>query len=69
MNKKKGHPVIEINKSWCQGCSICVDFCPKNVLAMKDGYPEVMDLEACNLCMLCEVRCPDFAIMVEVVNA
>ncbi|MDZ7262338.1 MAG: 4Fe-4S binding protein [candidate division KSB1 bacterium] len=61
---QKGTPVIEINKSWCKGCAICVEFCPRKVLAMKGAYPEVVDLEACTACQLCEVLCPDFAITV-----
>ena len=57
-------PVIEIKLSWCKGCGICVEFCPKQVLAMQDGYPVVVDREACNRCQLCDLRCPDFAITV-----
>lgn len=57
---------IEINEEWCKGCSICVEFCPKKVLAMnRRGKPEVVDLEACTRCQLCDLRCPDFAIAVE----
>jgi len=56
---------IEINDNWCKGCAICVEFCPKDVLAMQDGYPVVVDLAACNRCQLCDIRCPDFAITVK----
>jgi len=57
---------IEINEEWCKGCAICVEFCPKAVLAMnRRGKPEVMDLEACTKCQLCDLRCPDFAITVK----
>jgi len=57
-------PVIEIKLSWCKSCGICVEYCPKHVLAMQDGYPVVVDREACNRCQLCDLRCPDFAITV-----
>lgn len=56
---------VIINLKWCKGCSICVDFCPKESLGMgKDAKAHVVDLESCNSCGLCYVRCPDFAIKV-----
>ncbi len=58
-------PVITVNIGWCKGCAICVEFCPKNVLAMRDGVPVVVDAAACTRCQLCDVRCPDFAITVK----
>ncbi|MBD3385088.1 4Fe-4S dicluster domain-containing protein [candidate division KSB1 bacterium] len=57
-------PRIEINKEWCKGCAICVEFCPQSVLEMRDGIVHVRDLDACTACQLCEIRCPDFAIHV-----
>jgi len=64
--KKKAR--IVINTAWCKGCGICVEFCPKHVLVMKDGHPVVAHLEECTLCQLCELRCPDFAIEVHEEN-
>ncbi len=58
-------PVIKINTRLCKGCEICVEFCPKRVLEMDRGKAVVKNLEACITCMLCEIRCPDFAITVE----
>jgi 2-oxoglutarate ferredoxin oxidoreductase subunit delta len=56
---------IRINGVWCKQCGICVAFCAPAVLkADGTGAPQVVDLEACTLCMLCELRCPDFAIEV-----
>ena len=55
---------VYIDDTLCNGCNICVEFCPKDVLVMKDGYPEVVNIENCTLCQLCELRCPDFAIEV-----
>jgi len=57
---------IDIFKSWCKGCGICVAFCPVGVLGKDEmGYPYVKDLGKCINCGWCEVRCPDFAITVE----
>jgi 2-oxoglutarate ferredoxin oxidoreductase subunit delta len=55
---------IVINEPLCKGCSICVDFCPTNVLEMKGSVVAVKNLEACTKCQLCDLRCPDFAIQV-----
>ena len=65
MDQEKKLPTITIKKEWCKGCEICVEFCPHDVLAMKNGYPEVVNLEACTACQLCDIRCPDFAITVK----
>jgi len=62
--KEKKLPTISIKKEWCKSCEICVEFCPTDVLAMNGAYPEVVNLEACTACGLCEIRCPDFAITV-----
>jgi 2-oxoglutarate ferredoxin oxidoreductase subunit delta len=62
---KKDKPSIEIYKSWCKRCGICVAFCPAEVLAQDDsGVVYVKDPERCTGCQLCELRCPDFAIQV-----
>ncbi len=62
---KKGKHAIEVYKSWCKRCGICVAFCPAGVLAEDEsGVPYVKDPEKCTACQLCELRCPDFAINV-----
>lgn len=56
---------IEIKDSWCKGCAICVEFCPKGVLRMTSmDKVEVTALGACTKCLRCEQLCPDFAIVV-----
>lgn len=57
-------PNIVISETLCKGCSICVDFCPTNVLELRGKVVAVKNLEACTRCQLCDLRCPDFAIQV-----
>lgn len=56
---------IKINKDWCKGCELCVAFCPRNVLEIgKDRKAEPAREEDCTGCLVCEYKCPDFAITV-----
>ena len=68
MSKKtqqEAPPVIEIDLERCKGCAICVEFCPKDVLALENGVAIVVNIDACNRCQFCDHRCPDFAITVK----
>ncbi len=57
---------IDINRTWCKRCGICVTYCPKKVYeADFMGAPVIADMSACIGCMICEHMCPDFAINVE----
>lgn len=62
--KKKREAEIIINMPWCKGCAICSELCPEDVLVMENGKVKVKFLEKCTVCGLCELRCPDFAIVV-----
>jgi len=62
---------IRIDGRLCKGCQICIQVCPHDVLAKADkvdnrGFylPVVVNLEACTVCRMCEMECPDFAISV-----
>ena len=57
--------MLKITPALCKGCEICVAFCPKKVLALKNGKVVAVNSDACVKCRLCEYRCPDFAIFVE----
>lgn len=55
-----------ITHGWCKGCGICVELCPKKVLALDESEKvTVVNPQDCICCKLCELRCPDVAIEVE----
>lgn len=56
---------LTINEKWCKGCGICVNFCPKKVLTLKQQKVSIENLDDCIQCGLCELRCPDYAIYLE----
>ncbi len=54
---------LVLRPEWCKGCLICVEFCPKQVLALDQDQKIIApNEEACIACGLCELRCPDLAI-------
>lgn len=56
---------ISIIPRFCKGCEICVKLCPTQVLGMEMFLVKVVDIDKCNVCMACELRCPDFAIFID----
>jgi len=69
--EKKKTTTIHVNQKWCKGCYICLEVCPKKVLAKADEVSEkgfnpvlVSRPEECTSCLQCEMLCPDLAINV-----
>ena len=64
----RGRPArLEITAAWCKGraCEICVRVCPERCLGINGiDKVRVTRAEACTGCRLCELLCPDFAIVV-----
>lgn len=54
-----------IKPDFCKACGICVEFCPKSVLEIKEDKVNIKDMNKCIKCGLCELRCPDYAIYLE----
>ena len=65
INERKKKPTI--NRDWCKGCRICVEFCPEDALVIDEQEKaKLVYLEQCSGCGLCELRCPDLAIEIQV---
>ena len=59
-------PKVIIAGDRCKSCGLCVNVCPKKILAVGDKpnakgyYPIVMtEEEECQGCALCALMCPD----------
>ncbi|MDX1764027.1 MAG: 4Fe-4S binding protein [bacterium] len=63
--EKKKQFTVTVDRKRCKGCGICIALCPTDVLEME--HPEmkcrVARVEACIGCLMCEMHCPDFAIV------
>lgn len=66
-------PKLTFNDELCKGCGLCVQACPKGVLAVSDsrsngkGYyvVEPVNEKDCIGCAFCATMCPDCVITVE----
>ncbi|MBR6633484.1 MAG: 4Fe-4S binding protein [Clostridia bacterium] len=66
-------PKLTFKTDNCKGCGLCVDACPKGVLAIakekinKRGHHpvEAVKEDACIGCTFCATMCPDCIIKIE----
>jgi len=64
--------VVVIDEGACNGCSLCVHFCPRDCLVIQGdrisprGYvlPTFVQVERCTACGVCVWMCPPCAIEV-----
>ena len=61
---------VTVNADACiadKGCTVCVDVCPLDVLAIdKDKGTAYMKYDECWYCMPCEADCPTNAVTVSI---
>ena len=62
---------VEFNRDKCKGCELCVNACPKKILALdsnvntKGYHPAgITDQESCIGCTSCALMCPDCCITI-----
>ena len=65
--------IVTFNEERCKGCGLCVNACPKHILALEKekinqkGYhpAAIVDQDSCIACAFCATMCPDSVITVE----
>jgi 2-oxoglutarate ferredoxin oxidoreductase subunit delta len=64
--------LVEIDTERCKGCGLCVEACPRKILALSTAefnkaghHPAVLlDPDRCIYCLACARLCPDLAITI-----
>jgi 2-oxoglutarate ferredoxin oxidoreductase subunit delta len=67
---------IIINSEQCDGCQICIEFCPKNLLQLSENkcnsrmlhYVEIINSEDCLGCKQCERLCPTASLFIREID-
>jgi DNA-directed RNA polymerase subunit D len=57
----KNLPSILISEA-CDGCGLCVEVCPRNILVIEEGRAKATNILECSLCKLCIGVCEAAAI-------
>jgi 2-oxoglutarate ferredoxin oxidoreductase subunit delta len=65
VEKLRRSDMLVIYQKWCKSCGICYDLCPQGTLeADQEGKVYIKYPDTCTGCKICELHCPDFAILV-----
>ena len=56
---------LEIVPDKCTGCGICLEVCPHDVFAMRDGKAVITDRDKCMECGACANNCAFDALRVD----
>ncbi len=56
--------IESIDAELCNGCGICVQICPMDVIRMDDEKAVIRYPEDCMLCEFCALDCPVQAITI-----
>jgi 2-oxoglutarate ferredoxin oxidoreductase subunit delta len=65
VGKSRRSDMLVVYQKWCKACGICYDLCPQGTLdADEEGKVYIKFPETCTGCKVCELHCPDFAILV-----
>ena len=61
-------PFMEVNGELCKGCQLCIDVCPKSVIAISEKlnlasyHPAFYTGADCTGCGLCAADCPGWVL-------
>ena len=56
LQKGKGNGVARVNAQKCNGCGVCVEYCPVDAITMNDIA--IIDENKCTGCGICVDKCP-----------
>ena len=62
-------PIQSIDTALCNGCGLCINICPEDVLREETGAAAISYPEDCLACLACEAVCPQNCIQVSIDRA